>query len=196
MKRTMDLREYKAQLRIRYRGERQRLTFAQKTRMDSRILDRLCRLNQYVAQDTILTYVSKAIEVDTLTLINHALAQGKRVAVPKCVAGKREMHFYFIDSLDDLTPGIFGVLEPQGVAEKKVVNMSEGICIVPGFCFDLLGYRLGYGKGYYDRFLSHYSGVKAGLCYSNGVVGRLRHGRFDCPVDVLVTEQVVRRTVQ
>ena len=76
-----------------------------------------------------------------------------------------EMEFYEIHSLFELQPGTFGVLEPVPENSRLVQEETEGLCIVPGLSFDAEGYRLGYGKGYYDRFLSRFSGTTAGVCY-------------------------------
>ena len=100
----------------------------------------------------------------------------------------------YIRSLDDLEKGTFGVLEPKHKQCKLVTDLSHGFCIVPGLCFDAKGYRLGYGKGYYDRFLSEFKGVTVGICYTSCVQYGLPHGYFDRPVDILVTENYIRRT--
>lgn len=189
-----DIREYKTRLRQKYRTERKKLSPAQKTMLDGDIFKRFLRLNQYDNTKTLLTYVSTPLEVDTRALIKKALADGKSVGVPRCIPGTRDMAFFYINSLEELNPGAFGVLEPEEDEQKRVVDFRESICIVPAFCFDNTGYRLGYGKGYYDRFLSGYSGIKIGICYSSGVRSHLFHGRFDCAVDLIVTERYIRTT--
>lgn len=192
MPRIGDIREYKRELRARYRKKREDLDPAEKSRLDGDILGRFLRLNQYASSNLILTYVSTPIEVDTRGLINRALSDGKRVAVPRCIDGTREMEFYEIHSVSELKKRTFGVLEPDDNPERLVTDFKGSLCVVPALCFDNFGYRLGYGKGYYDRFLSGYGGVKVGICYSFGVRGRLIHGRFDCPVDVIVTERYIK----
>ena len=194
MQRVMDLRQYKAALRERYRAQRMALEPERKARLDQDVATHFFRLNQYRSCRTLLCYVSTSIEVDTLSIIDRALQQGKRVAVPRCVPGTREMEFYYIHSLDDLSPGTFGVMEPAPAAEHQLKETAGSVCVVPGFCFDLAGYRLGYGKGYYDRFLNRYDGTRVGICYSGNVRNRLRHGRYDCAVELLVTERYIRRT--
>ena len=104
------------------------------------------------------------------------------------------MEFFFINSLDELQPGAFGVLEPDPSIHEKLADLSSGLCLVPAFSYDWQGYRLGYGKGYYDRFLSRFGGDIIGICYSDCVQRSLPHGRFDRPVDLLVTEKYLRRT--
>ena len=108
MQRIMDLRQYKAALRERYRAQRTALTPEQKARLDRDVAAHFFRLNQYRSCQTLLCYVSTRIEVDTIPIIRRALQNGKRVAVPRCVPGTREMEFYCIQSLDELSPGPSG----------------------------------------------------------------------------------------
>ena len=140
------------------------------------------------------TYVSTPIEVDTRALINHSLKSGKKVAVPRCVPGTREMEFYYINSLDELEKGTFNVDEPNPDKSKAATEFKKSICIVPALCFDKRGYRLGYGGGYYDRFLSKYNGYSIGICYNNCIVPKLIHGRFDRKPDIVVTDKRIFTT--
>ena len=192
MAQVTDIRQYKKDLRQRYKNERLKLSPAEKQSLDEGVFDRFLKLNQYSSSKTILTYVSTDIEVDTRRIIERALEDGKRVAVPYCVPDTRIIEFYTIESLDELSPGTFGVLEPVPNPEKRLTDWEKCLCVVPGLCFDFNGYRLGFGKGYYDRFLSEYTGVKVGICYSSGVRGHLHHGRFDRIVDVIVTEKNIK----
>jgi 5-formyltetrahydrofolate cyclo-ligase len=191
-----DIRPVKAALREKYRNIRTAMTPEEKKGYDDAIAEQVRRLWQYEKNDTLLVYVSTPIEVDTHKIIVQALKDGKKVAVPRCVEGTRNMEFYYIRSLDDLAPGSFGVLEPAPVEETLMTDFSKGLCIVPAFSYDWSGYRLGYGKGYYDRFLSAFNGNIIGICYSSCVQRSLPHGRFDRPVELLVTENYLRRTVK
>lgn len=188
-----DIRIIKGELRTRFKALRREMDPQVKAEKDAAILKRLLELPEYKAATLVLTYVSTAIEVDTLELIRRALAEGKRVAVPYCIPGKIDMLFCEIFSLDDLTPGSFGVLEPDPEKQPVLREFSDSICVLPGLGFDLEGYRLGYGKGYYDRFLSKYPGTNLGVCYNVCLKPLLPHGRYDRMVDVLVTEKFVKR---
>ena len=167
-----------------------------KNEQDAAIADQVRRLWQYQQCTVLLTYVSTPIEVDTHRIIRQALEDGKRVAVPRCVPDSRNMEFYYIDSMDELLPGAFGVLEPLPNPDKLYKEREGGLCLVPAFSYDWNGFRLGYGKGYYDRFLSRFEGRMVGLCYSDCVQRVLPHGRFDRQVELLVTEKYLRRTVR
>ncbi len=190
-----DIRPVKAALREKYRNIRTSMTEEEKKRCDEAIAQQVRRLWQYEKNHTLLTYVSTSIEVDTHSIITQALLDGKRVAVPRCVEGTRNMEFYYIRSMEDLEPGSFGVLEPNPNKTELMTDFSRGLCIVPAFSYDWSGFRLGYGKGYYDRFLSRFEGNIIGICYANCVQRSLPHGRYDRPVELLVTESYLRRTV-
>lgn len=189
-----DIREIKTDLRNGFKDKRGSMSPEMKIAMDAEIQSRFLTLRQYSACKTLFTYVSKDIEVDTYSLIEAAIANGKRVAVPRCITGTREMSFYYIKSVADLEPGAFGVMEPAEDRCTSVKDYSHGLCIVPGLSFDAEGYRLGYGKGYYDRFLSKFGGLTVGLCYSNCIKWKLPHGYYDRPVDLVVTDRYIRRT--
>ena len=181
-----NIREYKIGLREKFKAIRNAYTHEQKAKLDSDIIERLMRTYQYKNAETVLCYVSTPIEVNTHLLIEKALESGKKVAVPKCRPETTAMDFYLINGFDDLEKGTFGVLEPIE-SKCELYQGGKSICIVPGLCFDHAGYRLGYGKGYYDRFLTNYSQTKIGICYNDCVQQRLFHGRFDVPVDLLIT---------
>ena len=189
-----DIREEKKSLRSKYRGIRRNLPVDVKAGLDADILSRILALNEYARNEIILVYVSTAIEVDTFPLIRAALSNGKRVYAPRCVENTRDIDFYRIASLDELEKGAFGLLEPNPQRAEKLTDLSRGLCIVPGLSFDASGYRLGYGMGYYDRFLSDFKGTTAGICYGSCVQWKLPSGRFDRAVDFLVTEKYIRRT--
>lgn len=188
-----DIRVVKRELRAGFKEARRAMTPEEQADKDRRILDKLTKLPEYQNAGLVLTYVSTAIEVDTRALIGRALADGKRVAVPRCTPGRIDMKFYLIESMDDLSPGAFGVLEPDPEKCRELRRYDQSVCILPGLGFDLQGYRLGYGKGYYDRFLSRYPGKNVGVCYNICMKTLLPHGRYDKMVDVLVTEKFVKR---
>lgn len=191
-----DIRPIKATLREQYKTLRRELPPEIKAQRDRQIAGRVAALWQYKRCRQLLTYVSTPIEVDTLEIIRRALADGKRVAVPRCVPGTRDMEFYWINGVEELEPGTFGVLEPRPDPKRKVTDFSNGLCLVPALCYDWRGYRLGYGKGYYDRFLAGFGGHMIGVCYSDCIRRKLPHGRFDRPVELLVTDRYLRRTAR
>lgn len=192
-----DIREYKKSLRSRCRQIRNEMEPHEKAERDRKIFERVISTSAYKSSEIILTYVSTQIEVDTLALISRALDDGKRVAVPRCIEGTRDMDFYFIKGVKSLEKGTFGVLEPAPGKCVKAYAFETALCIIPGLAFDMLGYRLGYGKGYYDRFLSaHPRLIKMGLCYCSCTFNELIHGRYDICSDMLITEKYIRKNMK
>ncbi len=189
--RPVDIRKYKQSIRESSRARRLAVPPQVRAEQDRRIAQNVRRLRQYSPSGTILIYVSTPIEVDTKRIIENAWADGKRVAVPRCIPDTRLMEFHYITSFDDLKPGMFGVLEPDEGLEI-VTDFDGCLMIVPAMQFDINGYRLGYGKGYYDRYMSRFSGVSAGLCYIEELRRHMYHGRYDRPVDVIVTDKCIR----
>ena len=189
-----DIRKHKTELRERYKLIRREMPVNLKKLRDEKIFSKLIGLDAYKAANTVLTYVSTDIEVDTIKFIKHALNDGKTVAVPRCVPNTRDMVFYVINSLRDLERGPFSVLEPILKKCRKLTDFKGAFCIVPALVYDRYGYRLGYGKGYYDRFLSaHPNMFLVGIGYCCCTVTELIHGRFDVAVDTLVTEKYVKK---
>lgn len=193
--RNIDIREYKQEIRTKGRVLRAELDREQRAVLDAKIAANVRRLYQYGPCKTVMIYVSTPIEVNTIPIIETAFADGKSVAVPKCIPGTRKMEFYYINSLEDLEPGTFSVLEPkEGL--QMVTDFDKCLMIMPGIQFDANGYRIGYGKGYYDRYMAKYPGFSAGLCYDWELRRHLCHGRFDRPVSAIVTDSHIRTCKQ
>ena len=104
------------------------------------------------------------------------------------------MDFYEVNSLEQLKKGRYSIMEPDAKLCRQITDYSEGICLVPGLSFDLYGYRLGFGKGYYDRFLENFGGTTAGLCYSRCIEQKLPHGIYDKTVNIIITEKFTNDT--
>lgn len=189
-----DIRQVKRGLRKKFREIRLAMDPQDKAAWDRRITANLLRSPRYRKAKRVLLFVSKPIEIDTHSLIRTALQQGKQVLLPRCLNEQGHMEFFAIQSWEDLVPGLYGLLEPDPERCPCIQTFQPtDFCLVPGFSFDAKGYRLGFGKGYYDRFLSRFSGVTAGACYHCCTTQSLPHGRYDRPVDYLFTERYVRR---
>lgn len=188
-----NIRQRKNELRKKYKKLRAECPPDVKQNLDVRLSDNFFELDEYKKSRVIFTFISSAIETDTSLIISRAFSDGKLVAVPKCRDKSGIMDFFYIESYDDLEKGMFSIPEPKdGCSQAK--DFSDGLCIVPGLCYDLLGYRLGFGKGYYDRFLEKFGGTSVGICYSKCVERELPRGNFDKPVDILVTEKFINYT--
>lgn len=189
-----DIRLEKKELRETSKGIRSAFSAAQKAQFNEKITRRVQELWSFRDAPLLYAYVSSDIEVNTHSIIRTALAKGKTVAVPRCVPGTRQMEFYAIESLEELSAGAYGILEPTPDPAKQVLDTETGLCIVPGLAFDMRGYRLGFGKGYYDRFLANYHGAVIGLCFDDCIVPRLPNGKYDKPIKLIVTEKRILRT--
>ena len=189
MEKVIDIRPLKKKLRAEAREMRRSMSPDKKSSFDRKIKNKLLNLWSVREAKAVLCYVSTDIEVDTREFINALLQMGKRVAVPRCEGEKSNMNFYYINSLDELQSGSFGVEEPDPTKHIMIGDTTGCVCIVPAFMFDKQGYRLGYGKGYYDRYLSRYKGSTIGICYSDNLVDELFHGKYDRCVEMIVTEK-------
>jgi len=191
-----DIREYKRAIREKYKRIRAAVTDEQRGAKNSAIAKRLLGLDQYKSCRTLLIYVSIGTETDTRAIITSALADGKTVAVPKSFPEDRSMRFYSISSLDELSPGVYGVPEPDDSPQRLVSEFNGCLCVVPALAYDLQGYRMGYGKGYYDRFLKDLPGCRVGLAFEECVCRYLPRGRFDTAVELIVTDRRLIQTRQ
>lgn len=189
----INVKEEKRRLRARCKKLRESCPPEVKARLDKALTEKVLGLEEYKACETLFIFVSSPIECDTRQIIADALQRGKRVAVPRCADRFGKMDFYYIRSFDDLSRGTFGLEEPDPQTCERVTDLSSGFCIVPGLCFDLEGYRVGFGKGYYDRFLDEFGGVTAGICYTKFTEKQLPRGAFDRHTDILVTERFINR---
>ena len=182
----------KQRLREERLAAREVLSEQERSVLDDRITQKLLATSEYAEATAVLTYVSVSSEVSTRMFIECALRDGKTVAVPRCLPGHR-LEFVAIVSLEQLVAAPFNLLEPAkelpAVTEDQKNN---SICIVPALLVDTKGYRLGYGAGFYDRFLSTYPGKKICLAYQQNLSQTmLPHTAFDVAVDVVITESDV-----
>ena len=110
------------------------------------------------------------------------MKNGKKVAVPKCEGN--DIVFYYINSLEDLEEGSFGILEPK--INEAVNDFDSSICIIPGVAFDNDKNRIGYGRGFYDRFLENYAGIKIGLAYKECICDKIDVSENDIKMDKVI----------
>lgn len=188
----LTLRDEKNKLRAYYKQLRKQISPTEKASRDQKICAHFLTLASYRYADTILLYYPRPDEVDTRPIIEDALKAGKKVALPRCKEGG-QMDFHFISDLSELTEGRFNIPEPNAACQhfdKRTICKSI-LILVPGLAFDQKGYRLGYGKGYYDRYLSDISIQSIGIAYTACITDRLPRGRYDLPVDLIVTEKGV-----
>ena len=138
---------------------------------------RCAALPEFDRAKTVFLYFAKGSEVDLSPLAKLSLDMGKCVAYPLCHG-----------------EGAFGIMEPP--VDAPLCNDSDGICFVPALAYDREGYRLGWGGGYYDRYLSAFVGTKVGVAYSVSVTDKLPRGKHDIKTDYIITESKVKRIIE
>lgn len=185
-----NVKEVKSSLRQKYKDIRAAIPTNEKTALDKKICSFATSLASFRFADTILIYYPIGSEINVMPIAERAWAMGKRVAFPLSNAEEKTMEFKYVGSTDELTKGEYSIPEPREDAES-VRDFSRSVCIVPGLIFDREGYRIGYGKGFYDRFLCSYTETKVGLAYSDLILDYVPRGRFDKHVDILVSEKGV-----
>jgi 5-formyltetrahydrofolate cyclo-ligase len=180
-------RSTKEELRDRARVVRSGLTPDESRTFSMSICDVLSRgLN---GERTVMVYVPKPPEVDTMPLIRHLLQQGVRVVVPIIERETRTLRLSCLEDPDNLVISTFSVPEPIG-NEIPVCGEDLEVIIVPLLAFDRAGHRLGYGAGYYDRFLSLYpQAKKIGAAFSCQEIGSVPADDNDVAMDMIVTER-------
>lgn len=180
----------KEQLRARVLTTREALELDQVEIGGQAILERVLGLQQYRQASLIHSYISsRENEVDTRELIEISLEQGKRVVVPVLERGKKTMAHALIESLNELVAGPWGLVQPDPakanwLEEQAVIDLV----VVPGIAFDRRGHRIGFGGGYYDRFLADLQAIKLGLCYDDLVLQEIPNESHDVPMDIVVAQ--------
>ncbi len=175
-------------LRKLYKLVRNNITESEIQYFDEIIFSKLVNLRIYNDAKTVLIYVSFGSEVDTKKIIDFSLECGKTVAVPFCYGNR--MEFYAIKSSDELIPGKYGIPTADITNRVSINDFNDALCIVPALSFDLQGNRLGYGGGYYDRFLEYHSVKTIGLCYSRCIHPHLPAEDYDIKIDNILTERL------
>ena len=160
------------------------LTPTQVRQKSAAIWERLSVLSAFAGAECVLVYVSNDHEVDTHGLIRQLLAMGRCVCVPAFVDGYVPAEIADFDA--DLVAGKFGILEPRTV--RRVPAEKPDVWLVPGLAFDLKGYRLGRGQGYFDALLRSARGRKIALAHDFQVLTEVPAEPHDVGMDFIVTE--------
>lgn len=175
----------KSELRASVRQRKAALPPQEIQRRSRLLCRRVLQSEAYQTCRTIYGYLPFNQEVDLHMLLQQALADGKQVALPKCIG--TEMKFILLSDLSQVHPSAFGAPEPT-VAEPEACD-DTALVIVPGLVFDRHGHRIGYGGGYYDRFLArepHHPTIA--LCYDFQLTDTLPAEAHDIPVDRVFAE--------
>lgn len=186
---STEIKQTKKEIREQYRRIREALPPEMRKSADEMIAKRLFDCAFYQNARFIYCYASLKDEAGTNMIIEEALRNGKRVALPR-VRGKQRMEFCFIKSPADLKPGFMGIKEPGPWCPKAPAPFKDSVVVMPGIAFDKNGTRAGYGGGYYDTYLEgHAECIKAALAYSVQIAPEIPAAPADIKVDMIVTEK-------
>lgn len=181
------MNEGKEALRIQMRQLLKSLPTSYRTAADRAISTHLLELPGYLMAETVLSFVPTGLEIDIRPLLLDALAQGKRLCVPRCTDIPGVMELRAISSLETLIPGKYGILEP-GEDSPAVISDQVDFAVLPCVTCSRDGLRLGHGGGYYDRFLSTYRGSAVLVCRERQIQTDIPVEPMDIPVHRIVTE--------
>lgn len=188
---TFGKNDEKNVIRKRMKQLRADMTRTERFEKSMRIFEQLITVPEFKRADRIYTYVSMDNEIDTIMLIDYSLSLEKRVFVPR-VSG-RDMEFYEISDISELSPGYMGIYEPD-INGKEPDYSRTGFMCMPGLAFDKSYNRIGYGGGFYDRYLSVEDKLyKAALAYEAQLLESIPAQDGDVRPDMIVTEESIYR---
>ena len=183
-------------LRPFFREQRDQLPLVERDAGSEQIFNTLVSLPLFQEKRIFFIYCHYRSEVRTIPLLARCLEMGKTVSVPLSQPQQAQMEAVVItDSIHDLFPGYLGIPEPRPpLAQNRVLlPVAIEVAIIPGVVFDRCGHRLGYGMGFYDRFLAQAApqAIRIGLAFSCQLVDRIPAQPHDVPMDMVLTEQEV-----
>ena len=159
-----------------------------KKEYDDLIFKQLIESDIYTKAKKIFTYVSFGSEIDTIKFIKYALNDNKEIYIPKTDKSKKEMIAIRINSLDNMSVDNWGILEPK-VVDKNKIGKDFDLILMPGLAFDRKGNRIGYGGGYYDKYLSQIKETsnKIVLAYDFQIVNNIENEPHDIKTNYIIT---------
>ena len=184
---TAPLANAKAILREQVRARLKDIPAAERASASAQLVTRLLGLSVWKNAKSVLLFSPFGIEPDICPLIHEAIASGKLTALPGFDPATQTYFARFIrDPETDLVAGEFGILEPRSACEAAPLNRLD-LVLVPGVAFDTRGRRLGRGKGYYDRLLTHVRGTKCGIAFDEQIVEEIPAGPLDIRLNCILT---------
>ncbi|WP_085523359.1 5-formyltetrahydrofolate cyclo-ligase [Tuberibacillus sp. Marseille-P3662] len=163
------------------------LTLSERQAACQQIYERLYRQPEWLQAQTVGITISREMEIDTTPIIRQLWQDGRTVAVPKCLPETKQLVFRALTDFDQLEVVYYDLEEPKPSITPIIHSDEMDLVLVPGLLFSKNGYRIGYGGGYYDRFLPAYEGASISLAFDSQVVESLPTDHYDQPVDKIVT---------
>jgi len=182
----------KPEARAEIKQKIEALSAVERARKSARVVEGVLALPEFKNAGAVMLFVPMPDEVDVAPVISEALKLGKTVLLPKCDAKKREIIVCRVESMYELSPGHYGIMEPNVVRAFPAERID--FLLVPARAFDERGNRLGRGAGYYDKFMGSAApqAVRCGVAFEEQVLPHIPHDEHDLPVHILVTDESVR----
>lgn len=183
----------KKDLRKSMLQKREHLSLLEVQGKSHQINQQIIILSTYHSAKTILTYLPIKNEPETLPTIKNAWIQKKQVLIPVTQTNNKTLILSKLENLKELTKGYYGIPAPKPEYLRPVSSDAVDICFIPGLAFDRQGYRLGYGGGYFDRFLPQLRPdcLKVALAYDFQVLDYIPKTKLDIPIDIIITESAI-----
>ena len=182
----------KAEARSYFLSKRSALSKEEIARSSAALCKEIACLPEFKSADTLLLFYPTRNEPELISLAEYATSLGKCVAFPISVTEGYTLCFKTVTSLDQLKVGTYGIREPSHNAPDPMFT-EHSLCLLPALAFDRRGYRLGYGKGYYDRFLQNFVGISVGVAMNGFLCDALPNDPHDVRANMIVTETGVIR---
>ncbi|MFD2618300.1 5-formyltetrahydrofolate cyclo-ligase [Terrilactibacillus laevilacticus] len=189
-----NIKQIKKQIREEVLHKLQNMDHEDFIQKNKQIYEHVLTFDLWQKSETIGITLSRGREIMTRPIIDKAWQLGKRIAVPKCYPEEKEMRFYFLDDYEQLELSYFNLYEPKLSEVTQVQTDEIDIMIVPGVAYSPSGYRIGFGGGYYDRYLKHYHGEKISLLLDEQKIDQVPIEEHDIPVNWLITPDQIMKT--
>ena len=184
----------KKQIRKELKEKRKNIPKDKKAIYDIEISRKITETDYYKNAQQVLIFASVGDEFNTLFIIEKCREDKKSLFFPVCLDSQGKMEFFKTDTDDDLQVGMYNIPEPKWTCEKYSFKEND-LIVVPCLSVDNNGYRIGYGKGYYDRFLKDFNGVSICPCYEELLRDSLPTDEYDVKINILITEKHTKEVI-
>ncbi len=181
--------QLKHEWRTKMKAQLGEISAEEREHLDNKVLEQLVTYQPYLNAGTIGLTVAMKHEINTTKIIERAWNDGKKVAVPKCHPESKQMIFHYLTNWNQLETVYFGLKEPKEEETPVCPNREIDLLLVPGLIFDRKGFRIGFGGGYYDRYLQEYSNETVSLAYEIQLVEAVPVESFDIPVQTIISNE-------
>lgn len=188
------MKEQKEVLRKKMKASLNRMKHDEYNELSKQIANGLFDTDEWKNAEIIGITISRGKEIDTSYIIRKAWEVGKQIAIPKCLPKTKGMDFRIFSDYKELEIVYYGLQEPKVEETNSVLPNQIDLLIVPGLIYDERGYRIGFGGGYFDRYLSTYPNETITLAFDLQVVKEIPNEAFDLPVQKIITDKKVIQT--